>query len=171
MKGELFMDKLLMYDQEKCTGCRSCVTGCSLAHEGECSKILSRVNIVRNERYGESFVAGCDLCTDPPCAAVCPTGACALDPAKGIAKINPDKCIGCKECMIHCPFGAIDLHPATKKAFKCDLCEGRDDGPVCADWCPSGAITWNSPELAIKAKRRERLQERITAATKAKEVS
>jgi Fe-S-cluster-containing hydrogenase component 2 len=171
MKGELYMDKLLIYDQEKCTGCRSCVVGCSLYHEGECSKLLSRINVVRNERYGESFVAGCDLCTDPPCAAVCPTGACALDPKMGIAKIDAAKCIGCKECLIHCPFGAISIHPITKKSFKCDLCEGRTEGPVCADWCPSGAITWMSPEIAAKAKKRHKLQERINAATMAKEVS
>jgi Fe-S-cluster-containing hydrogenase component 2 len=73
--------------------------------------------------------------------------------------------------MIHCPFGAITIHPFTKKALKCDLCEGREDGPVCADWCPSGAITWANTAIAMKAKRREKLQERINAATKAKEVS
>jgi carbon-monoxide dehydrogenase iron sulfur subunit len=89
----------------------------------------------------------------------------------GIAKINPEKCIGCKECMMHCPFGAVKMHPTTKKAFKCDLCEGREEGPVCADWCPTGAINWSSTELAVKAKRREKMQERMDAATKSKEVS
>jgi carbon-monoxide dehydrogenase iron sulfur subunit len=89
----------------------------------------------------------------------------------GIAKIDANKCIGCKECLIHCPFGAISIHPVTRKSFKCDLCEGRVDGPVCADWCPSGAITWMSPEIAAKAKKRHKLQERINAATMAKEVS
>jgi len=165
------MEKVLIYDQEKCVGCRSCVVGCSLYHEGACGKIISRINIVKNERYGDCYIAGCDLCTDPPCAAVCPTGACAIDPVMGIAKIDPDVCIGCKECMIHCPFGAIKIHPVTRKAFKCDLCEGREEGPVCADWCPSGAITWARPEIAIKAKKREKTQERIKAATMAKEVS
>jgi Fe-S-cluster-containing hydrogenase component 2 len=73
--------------------------------------------------------------------------------------------------MIHCPFGAVKLHPITRKAFKCDLCEGREDGPVCADWCPTAAISWAKPEIAVKAKKREKLLERINAATKAKEVS
>ena len=71
--------KALVYNQEKCTGCRSCVVGCSLYHDGECGKVVSRVAVVRNERFGESFVVGCDMCTDAPCAAVCPTGACAMD--------------------------------------------------------------------------------------------
>lgn len=156
--------KVLIYSQEKCTGCRSCMMGCSLFHDGECGKIVSRIAVVRNEVLGESFVVGCDLCTEAPCAAVCPTGACSYDAAAGITKINPDRCIGCKECAMACPFGAINISYKTGKAFKCDLCEGRPEGPVCADWCPSGAITCAEPTVAFKARRREKLIERLKAA-------
>jgi anaerobic carbon-monoxide dehydrogenase iron sulfur subunit len=156
--------KALVYNQEKCTGCRSCVVGCSLYHDGECGKVVSRVAVVRNERFGESFVVGCDACTDAPCAAVCPTGACHMDVPAGITKIDANKCIGCKECAMACPFGVINMHYKTGKAFKCDLCEGRAEGPVCADWCPSGAITFGTPNIAFKAKRREKLAERLKAA-------
>ena len=92
--------KVLLFNHEKCAGCRSCVVGCSLYHDGECGKVVSRVAVVRNERFGESFPVGCDACTDAPCAAVCPTGACAMDHESGITKINADKCIGCKECAV-----------------------------------------------------------------------
>ena len=118
-------NKVLVFNQEKCTGCRSCMMGCSLYHDGVCGKVASRVAVVRNEVVGESFVVGCDLCSDAPCAAVCPTGACSMDPQAGIAKINAAKCIGCKECAMACPFGAINMSVKTGKAFKCDLCEGR----------------------------------------------
>ena len=74
--------KVLVYNNEICVGCRSCVAGCSLYHDGECGKVNSRVAVVRNERFGESFVVGCDACTDAPCAAVCPTGACTMDVEK-----------------------------------------------------------------------------------------
>ena len=87
-----------------------------------------------------------------------------MDTAAGITKINADKCIGCKECAMACPFGVINMHYKTGKAFKCDLCEGRDAGPVCADWCPNGAITFTSPNIAFKAKRRAKLMERLEAA-------
>ena len=80
--------KKLIYNNEICTGCRSCVVGCSLYHDGECGKVVSRVAIVRNEQHGESFVVGCDGCTDAPCAAVCPTGACAMDSVAGITKVD-----------------------------------------------------------------------------------
>ncbi len=162
--------KVLVYNQEKCTGCRSCVVGCSLYHDGECGKVLSRVAIVRNDVQGESFIVGCDGCKDAPCVGVCPTGACYMDVSAGIAKINTNKCIGCKECAMACPFGAINISYITGKAFKCDLCEGREEGPVCADWCPSGAISYTTPTIAFKAKRREKLNERLTAAKVGEEV-
>lgn len=163
-------NKVLVYNQEKCTGCRSCMMGCSLYHDGVCGKVASRVAVVRNEVVGESFVVGCDLCSDAPCAAVCPTGACSKDAQAGISKINPAKCIGCKECAMACPFGAINMSVKTGKAFKCDLCEGRAEGPVCADWCPSGAITCTTPTIAFKARRREKLNERLAAVKAGEEV-
>ena len=163
-------NKVLVFNQEKCTGCRSCMMGCSLYHDGVCGKVASRVAVVRNEVVGESFVVGCDLCSYAPCAAVCPTGACSMDPQAGIAKINPAKCIGCKECAMACPFGAINMSIKTGKAFKCDVCEGRVEGPVCADWCPSGAITYTTPTIAFKAKRREKLNDRLKAVKAGEEV-
>lgn len=63
-----------------------------------------------------------------------------------------------------CPFAAINMHYKTGKAFKCDLCEGREEGPVCADWCPGGAITYEVPAVALKVKRRNKLTERLQAA-------
>jgi Fe-S-cluster-containing hydrogenase component 2 len=51
-----------------------------------------------------------------------------------------------------------------RQSLKCDLCEGRAEGPVCADWCPSGAISYTTPTVAFKAKRREKLEERLKAA-------
>jgi carbon-monoxide dehydrogenase iron sulfur subunit len=93
-----------------------------------------------------------------------------MDTTIGITKIDPDKCIGCKECAMACPFGVIDMHYKTGKAFKCDLCEGRAEGPVCADWCPSGAITYDKSVIAIKAKRREKLTERLKAVKAGEEV-
>ncbi len=93
-----------------------------------------------------------------------------MDVEAGIAKINADKCIGCKECAMVCPFSAINIHYKTGKAFKCDLCEGREQGPVCADWCPSGAITYQNLDVAFKIKRREKLTEKLQAAKIGEEV-
>ena len=112
------MEKVLIYDQEKCAGCRSCVVGCSLYHDGECSKILSRINVVRNERYGESFVAGCDLCTDPPCAAVCPTGALSVTRPEMKVDFNQKKCSICELCVPACPTRAMQIRPTNTIFFE-----------------------------------------------------
>jgi Fe-S-cluster-containing hydrogenase component 2 len=93
-----------------------------------------------------------------------------MDFEAGISKINAEKCIGCKECAMACPFGAINMHYKTGKAFKCDLCEGRAEGPVCADWCPGGAITFEASSLSFKNKRREKLTERLKASKVGEEV-
>ena len=75
--------KVLIYDSSKCTGCRSCMAGCSLQHEGECSKILSRIHIVKKEESGDNYISGCNQCEDPICAAVCHFGANKIDREKG----------------------------------------------------------------------------------------
>ena len=144
--------KVLIYDSSKCTGCRSCMAGCSLQHEGECSKILSRIHIVKKEESGDNYISGCNQCEDPICAAVCHFGANKIDREKGIAVIDSNVCTGCKECVTYCPFGAANFNPRTGKAFKCDLCDGD---PVCTRWCPSGAITYDYPDISLKKKRRD----------------
>ena len=81
--------------------------------------------------------------------------------------INKDTCIGCKTCMLACPFGALELvehvvdgekivqqgllqsdnngklKPKTKLVVnKCDLCVDRTNGcgPACVEMCPTGAL-------------------------------
>ena len=64
---------------------------------------------------------------------------------RGIVLINNDLCIGCKECMETCPFGAMQFDDEKEIAVKCDLCEGRlenDEEPACSMTCPTGCIIW-----------------------------
>ena len=164
-------NKVLVFNQEKCTGCRSCMMGCSLYHDGVCGKVASRVAVVRNEVVGESFVVGCDLCSDAPCAAVCPTGACSMDPQAGIAKINPAKCIGCKECAMACPFGAINMSitkPARPSSAICAKAEPK--ARYVQTGAPAAPSPTRRPTIAFKAKRREKLNDRLKAAKAGEEV-
>jgi Fe-S-cluster-containing hydrogenase component 2 len=70
--------------------------------------------------------------------------------------VDEERCIGCKECVLHCPFGAANLHPITKKAFKCDLCGGE---ALCAEYCPTGAMSYDTVDIRSRATRRGRAEE------------
>jgi electron transport protein HydN len=106
-------------------------------------------------------------------------------------KILVDKniCVGCKTCMITCPFGAIELMPVYKDgkpvmqmalksetedgleekqlltASKCDLCVSQADGPACVKACPQKALELVNP---IEKKKQRRTEAAVKAANSAK---
>jgi Fe-S-cluster-containing dehydrogenase component len=66
--------------------------------------------------------------------------------------INYDLCIGCKMCIMACPFGGPSINPETNKTMKCDLCEGD---PQCAKFCPTGTIEYKNATKATYKKKKE----------------
>jgi Fe-S-cluster-containing hydrogenase component 2 len=68
---------------------------------------------------------------------VCPVNAIDVDPATGAKIVLDPVCVGCKLCVIACPFGTIFFDASSETAAKCDLCAGD---PACARACPTGAI-------------------------------
>ena len=81
----------------------------------------------------------CNQCSEPACLDVCPVGAISKNEADGIVRINDSKCLGCGVCNLACPYGGIDFRAGSKKAAKCDLCNGD---PECAKVCPIQAISF-----------------------------
>jgi len=57
----------------------------------------------------------------------------------GAIIIDADRCIGCKMCMVVCPFGAVTWDADSHSMIKCDLCDGE---PECVKHCVYGALTW-----------------------------
>jgi Fe-S-cluster-containing hydrogenase component 2 len=70
---------------------------------------------------------------------VCPSGAIVEDDTTGAKIVEEDRCIGCRLCVIACPFGGVAFNPKTRKAIKCDLCKDIGE-PQCVKWCPKDAI-------------------------------
>jgi Fe-S-cluster-containing dehydrogenase component len=63
---------------------------------------------------------------------------------KGIVLIDDDLCIGCRECLEACPFGAMQFEDNQEIAVKCDLCVNRlaeGKTPACMSVCPTGCIS------------------------------
>jgi carbon-monoxide dehydrogenase iron sulfur subunit len=85
----------------------------------------------------------CNQCEDAPCLTVCPTEAIHRESREGPVMLAPERCIGCKACVMACPFGMVHLGQDGITAVKCDLCadrlaEGRQ--PACVEACITGAL-------------------------------
>jgi Fe-S-cluster-containing hydrogenase component 2 len=132
------MEKVLMIDPDKCTGCRMCEQVCSVSHEGTVNPYRSRIRVLKWEMEGGVLPMVCQQCDDPPCLNVCPMGAISKDADSGVVSIDYDKCIGCRMCMFACPFGAMGYDWVDRKVIKCDLCQGD---PQCVRFCDPGAVS------------------------------
>ena len=69
---------------------------------------------------------------------VCPVDAIKRDEEAGILSITTELCIGCKMCLMVCPFGVPFIDPSGK-AFICDQCQGE---PACVRACPTEALQY-----------------------------
>ncbi|MEE9324407.1 MAG: 4Fe-4S dicluster domain-containing protein [Dehalococcoidia bacterium] len=130
-------NKLLQIFPQRCTGCMQCELACSWVQTGtfQPSRSLIRVNIFDEQAIYSPFT--CFQCDEAWCMQVCPVNAIDVDPKTGAKIVLDDVCVGCKLCVIACPFGTVFLNPDTKKAYKCDLCGGD---PACVHACPTDAI-------------------------------
>ena len=113
----------MVIDLQRCVGCGGCSISCR--NENNVSegmywshKITETSGTFPNVRY-HYMPTLCNHCTNAPCVRGCPTKAMhKLD--NGITMHDPKKCIGCRYCMINCPYGVIyfnwkDAHPFWKE--------------------------------------------------------
>ena len=152
----------LLIDAAKCgDGCTACVAACRKENGwGDAGRPATdaqwiRKLTVRNPRNGAAFALPmmCQHCADPPCVDVCPTGA-SFKRADGIVLVDKHTCIGCRYCMMACPYKARSfIHepledqkphaPRGKGTVEsCTLCVHRvDEGriPACVEACSDAA--------------------------------
>ncbi len=127
----------LQIHPEKCTGCKQCELACSWVQTGsfQPSRSLIRVNVFDEQASYAPYT--CFQCDEAWCMQACPVNAIDVDPDSGAKIVIDEVCVGCKLCVIACPFGTVFFDKATDVAAKCDLCAGD---PACAKACPTGAI-------------------------------
>ena len=132
------MNRFVIADSTVCIGCRTCEAACSETHRLHGLQSMPRLHVMRNEK--ESAPQLCHHCEDAPCGNVCPTGAISRE--KGYVRVDQARCIGCKSCMLACPFGAmtVAVQQSRPQAIKCDLCRHREEGPACVAACPTQAL-------------------------------
>lgn len=150
----------LAIDTEKCINCRACMVACR-AENGV--PLGYNRNWVEAEIRGEypklvaAFEPGqCQQCEDPACVRVCPTGA-SHRRADGIIAINEADCVGCRYCILACPYEARFFREDRGVVEKCNFCAQRVDrgeSPACVETCPSHVRIFgdlNDPDSALRA--------------------
>jgi formate dehydrogenase iron-sulfur subunit len=162
------MTPAILTDLTKCIGCEACVLACKevngLPREGGDKLSADTWTAVehRNDAAGRAVHVRrqCMHCLEPACASVCPVGALHKTP-EGPVVYDGDRCIGCRYCMLGCPFGVpkYEWSEPLPKVRKCQLCfttrlsQGRQ--PACTEACPTGATTFGDrDELVREARRR-----------------
>ena len=141
--------KFVSGDPSKCVGCCVCEYVCSMEHEKTYNPTKSRIRVVRLNPFINLAIA-CRLCEDPQCVIACPREALSQSEETGVIMVDEEMCNGCAWCVEACDFGAIQLHPESRVAFVCDLCDGE---PKCVEWCPEEALDFITEEvLAQKAR-------------------
>jgi Fe-S-cluster-containing dehydrogenase component len=138
--------KALVIDLDRCIGCFGCEVSCKqengVALDLNWNKVLSvgpTGTFPDVEQYFLPTV--CQECAHPPCVDVCPTGA-SYKRADGTVLIDKEKCIGCRYCMMACPYGVRNFNKAEKVVEKCTLCvQLTDTGgqPACVKACTGKA--------------------------------
>jgi formate dehydrogenase iron-sulfur subunit len=161
----------MLLDTTRCVGCRSCEAACrekqglpepeSMGDDGVFEKkrdtdAASLTVINRFEADGSTVFAKkqCLHCLDPACVSACLVRAMIKTP-EGPVIWRPDRCMGCRYCMIACPFSIpkFEYESPVPRIVKCDLChdlilEGKQ--PACAEACPAEAITFGRRDRLLE---------------------
>src|SRR5215467_2614225 len=152
----------ILVDITKCIGCRSCEQACKQVHgfplETEAKLSVTALTVI--EERGDHFVRRmCMHCQDPACASACLVGALKKT-AAGPVTYDGAKCIGCRYCLVACPFSVprYQWSKLVPYVTKCDMCATRQangQSPACVEACPTQAsIVGNRDEILEEAERR-----------------
>lgn len=138
----------LVIHPDKCTGCKQCELACSYVQIGafQPSRSVIRVHVFDEQASFAPYT--CLQCDEAWCMQACPVNAIDVDETTGAKIVIDEVCVGCKLCVIACPFGTMFFDKADDRATKCDLCGGD---PACAHACPTAAIEVASGAAAGEA--------------------
>jgi molybdopterin-containing oxidoreductase family iron-sulfur binding subunit len=152
----------LLIDVEKCADCDKCVTACreengwsGHGRPATDAQWIRKVSL-RDRATGhvQTLPLMCQHCEHPPCVDVCPTGA-SFKRADGIVLVDKHTCIGCRYCVMACPFGARsfihepvsgqkpDVPRGKGTVESCTLCVHRVDRgqtPACVEACSQAMV-------------------------------
>ena len=161
--------KAILTDITKCNGCEKCVDACIA--ENKLGKVLpwrwisndglssERLTSIIRKPGEHSIRKQCRHCLEPACVSACPVGALQKT-AEGPVIYDSQKCLGCRYCMMSCPYGIPRYSWESNVPYvrKCTMCYSRiQQGkiPSCVEECPEKATIFGErEELITEAKHR-----------------
>jgi formate dehydrogenase iron-sulfur subunit len=163
------MSKGLLYDATLCIGCKACEQACAQQNKLPYDDAAAAEQAQSDHKYTVVLAKGdkymrrlCMNCMDPACASVCPVGALHKT-AAGPVVYEESRCMGCRYCMVACPFGVpkYEWHKLLPRVQKCTMCNDRVVAGLptaCAEACPTGATKFGDRDELI-AEARQRLRD------------
>ncbi len=105
---------------KRCVGCYECVLACKAEHFLPPEIFWNRVLIGEKGKYPQVtkliYSVRCNHCAEPACVKVCPTGA-TQQREDGIVWVDEDKCVGCRYCMVACPYQMRSMYEDGHKQY------------------------------------------------------
>lgn len=168
----------VLHDISLCVGCRSCEAACNTVNELPApDRSFTDLSVLDEERRTKAAnytvvnkfnTSGkeapffrklqCNHCLEPACASVCFVKAFKKTKT-GAVTYDPDVCVGCRYCMIACPFEIPAYEydePFTPRVTKCTMCYPRvikGQLPGCVEACPMEALTFGKRDSLLKLAR------------------
>lgn len=156
----------ILIDVTKCTGCELCAQACIEVNglnqiKANADRVTSpdglsadRLSSVLKIEEGHFAKKSCMHCLDPSCVSACLVGGITKR-SDGPVVYDPDKCIGCRYCMLACPFHIPRYEWDERNPYmkKCAMCFSRIDSgklPACVEACPNGALVFGERSELLK---------------------
>lgn len=181
----------MLYDTTRCIGCKACVVACKQANDREPDPgpwgderlydapldlngdTKNIIKLFDDGTYRSYVKAQCMHCLDPACASACMLSSLHKDEVTGVVAYDPAFCVGCRYCMMSCPFNVpkFEFDSPVPNIVKCELCRHRvrdeattsggftrypaGQGPACCEVCPREAVVYGTrDELLAEARAR-----------------
>jgi len=110
----------MVINLNKCIGCYTCMLACKQEHYLPPNMFWTRVLVGELGKYPavrkQEYPVLCNHCKDAACVSVCPTGA-TTKREDGIVMIDYDKCVGCRYCVMACPYQQRTFYGDDKKEY------------------------------------------------------
>jgi carbon-monoxide dehydrogenase iron sulfur subunit len=146
----------ILVRHERCVACKRCRIACIV--ENSASRDLygatlephrSAARITVAPRGRRVIPAACRHCDAAACIIACPSGAISRSGPREPVVLRKERCVGCQDCVLACPYGVPRLTADRAEVVKCDQCIerlARGRVPACVEACPTGTLQWRDDQ-------------------------